>query len=62
VEAQGRALPAPAGAIFRSPELRRYELARVPKGVQPLPVPAEVRRVTGWTETTRLPGALPAAR
>lgn len=62
VEAQGRALPAPDGAIFRSPELRRFELARVPEGVQPLPVPADVRQATGWTEATRLPGALPAAR
>ncbi|WP_082532921.1 right-handed parallel beta-helix repeat-containing protein [Pelomonas sp. Root1237] len=60
-EARGRALPAYAGAVFRSPELRRFELARVPDGVQPLPIPAEVRKLLGW-EASHQPGALPAAR
>lgn len=57
VERQGRALPAPAGAVFRSPELRRFELARVPEGVQPLPVPEPVRKLLGWQAPTHLPGA-----
>ncbi len=58
VEARGRALDNPAGAVFRSPELRRFELARVPEGVQPLPVAAEVRKLLGWTEPSHLPGAV----
>lgn len=55
LEARSLSLPA-TGAVFRSPELRRFELARVPEGVQPLPVPAELRKLLGW-EATRLPGA-----
>jgi hypothetical protein len=59
VETKGRALLAYEGAVFSSPELRRFELARVPEGVQPLPVPADVRKLLGW-DATHLPGALPA--
>jgi hypothetical protein len=62
LETRGRSLPTPAGAVFRSPELRRFELARLPEGVQPLPVDASLRKLLGWTEPTRLPGALPAVR
>ncbi len=58
VEAKGRALLAYSGAAFRSPELRRFELARVPDGVQPLPVADEARKALGWTEARHLPGAL----
>ena len=58
VEAKGRALAGYEDAVFRSPELRRFELARVPQGVQPLPVPAEVRKLLGWVEGSHLPGAL----
>jgi len=58
VEARGRAASADAGAVFRSPELRRFEPVRWPEGVQPLPVPADVRRLLGWTGTSHLPGAL----
>jgi len=57
VEARGRALTPAGGAVFRSPELRRFELARVPEGVQPLPVPAELRKLLGWTGSSHLPGA-----
>lgn len=62
VEAKGRAFLGDDGAVFSSPELRRFELARVPEGVQPLPVPADVRKVLGWKDTTHLPGALPAVK
>jgi parallel beta-helix repeat protein len=62
VEAKGRALLGYEGAVFSSPELRRFELVRVPDGVQALPVPAEVRKAVGWTEATHLPGALQAVR
>lgn len=58
VEAKGRALTGVEGAIFRSPELRRFELARVPEGVQPLPVAEPLRKLLGWAEATHLPGAL----
>ena len=57
VEGQGVAQPAAVGAVFRSPELRRFELARVPDGVKPLPVGEVLRRLTGWTSPTHLPGA-----
>lgn len=58
MEAAGRALPGD-GAVFRSPELRRFELARVPEGVQPLPVPADLRKLLGWSAARALPGAFP---
>lgn len=58
VEARGRALMGHEGAVFRSPELRRFELARVPEGVQPLTVAPEVRKLLGWTEASHLPGAV----
>lgn len=57
VEAQGRALPMPDGTVFRSPELRRFELAWVPEGIRPLPVSEGVRKLTGWVAATHLPGA-----
>lgn len=60
LEARGRSFAAPLGAVFRSPELRRFELGRVPEGVQPLPVDAGLRKLLGWAEATHLPGALPA--
>jgi hypothetical protein len=52
------------GALFRSPELRRLELARLPPG---LPsgedLPLDVRRLLGWPEKGPLPpGAFPARR
>ncbi|MCE4555877.1 right-handed parallel beta-helix repeat-containing protein [Roseateles cellulosilyticus] len=60
VEAVGRAFIGDDGTVFRSVELRRFELARVPDGVQPLPVSPELRRLLGWPEARHLPGALPA--
>lgn len=61
METSGRALLPYDGAVFSSPDLRRFELARVPAGVQPLPVPADIRKLLGW-EATHLPGALSAVR
>ena len=58
VEATGQAQAGVPGALLRSPESSRFELARVPEGVKPLPVPEGVRRLLGWTEPTHLPGAL----
>jgi hypothetical protein len=59
VEARGRAVVAPAGAVFRSPELRRFEPAWLPEDVEPLPVAAELRALLGWKAPRHLPGALP---
>jgi hypothetical protein len=58
-ERRGKFLSGPGLAIFRSPELRRFDVA------QPLPVsltladlPAEVRRLLGWPEKgATIPGA-----
>ncbi|MFG6413281.1 right-handed parallel beta-helix repeat-containing protein [Roseateles sp. DC23W] len=62
LEGKGRAFAAPDGAVFRSPDLRRYELAWAPDGLQPLSVDPALRKLLGWREATHLPGALPAAR
>ncbi len=59
LEARGRALVGWAGALFRSPELSNYELAKLPEGLQPVDdVPAEVARLLGWPAgEQRTPGA-----
>jgi hypothetical protein len=61
LEARGRYVSDDAGALFRSPELRRYELARLPPGLAPAvdDLPADVRRLLGWPEEPRTPGAYP---
>ncbi len=61
LEARGRAFAGWAGALFRSPELSNYELAKVPEGLPPADdVPAEVARLLGWPAgEPRTPGAFP---
>jgi hypothetical protein len=63
-EARGVALDGYAGAVFRSPELRRYELAGPLPGVAPLDLlPPDVRRLLGWPDKKPLaPGAFAASR
>jgi len=61
VEARGRAVRTAGGAVFSSPELRRFELAGMPEAVQALPVAADIRKLLGWS-ASHLPGALPAVR
>jgi hypothetical protein len=63
-EVRGRAFSDYVGALFRSPELRRYDLVRLPPGLAPADdVPADVRRLLGWPEKGALtPGAFPARR
>jgi parallel beta-helix repeat protein len=58
-ETHSRAVSGYAGALFRSPELRRYELAApLPATVTVDPVPDAVRKLLGWLpDATRLPGA-----
>ena len=60
-EARSRALNGYAGALFKSPELRRYELVSpLPATFTEDPVPDEVRKAAGWQpDALRLPGAYP---
>ena len=61
-EARGRYHPEWFGALFKSPELRAYELAR-PVTEPADPLPPDVRRLLGWTEQgSQWPGAYPARR
>jgi len=63
-EANGGELGGYSGALFRSPELRRLELAGPLPGLPALEgMPAEVRRLLGWPEKGPLtPGAFAARR
>jgi hypothetical protein len=60
-ETRGRSLGTSPASIFRSPDLGHYELPRALPGTGPTaPLPAEVRRLLGWTEAdARSPGAYP---
>jgi hypothetical protein len=61
IEARGRAFAGWAGALFKSPELSRYDLVALPDGVQPADdMPPEVARLLGWPAgEPRTPGAYP---
>lgn len=61
-ESRSRFVNGYAGALFRSPELRHYELASpLTATVTEDPVPDEVRKAAGWQpDSRRLPGAYPA--
>lgn len=63
-EAHGTALVGYAGAVFKSPELSRYELARPLPGFAPATAtPVEVRGLLGWRDgDPGAPGAYPLAR
>lgn len=57
-ERNGRAFSGYAGALFRSPELRNYELSQLPPGTPPVAsVPPDVLRVLGWKDGRNAPGA-----
>jgi len=60
-EARGRSFSDDAGALFRSPELSNYELARPLPNLQPTDdLPPEVARLLGWPAAqARTPGAYP---
>jgi hypothetical protein len=64
VEARGLFLPDYRGALFRSPELKRLELAAPLPGLPTVAdLPVEVRRLLGWPEKGPLtPGAYRAGR
>jgi Right handed beta helix region len=58
-ETQGRYLDSPLRAIFKSPELQRYELLRALAGAPASDLlPAEILKLLGWTrQDARSPGA-----
>ena len=59
-ERNGRAFSGYAAALFRSPELRNYELDQLPPGTQPVAsVPPDVLRLLGWKDGRNAPGAFP---
>ena len=58
-ELNGRAFVDYRGALFRSPELRDFQLVELPAGVRPVEgVPAEIQKLLGRTEPS-VPGAFP---
>ena len=61
-ETHGKVLYCTMRSIFRSPELNNYELIKPSQELDlAIPVPDEVRQLTGWGETDiRIPGAYPA--
>jgi parallel beta-helix repeat protein len=63
-ETRGRSFDDYGGALFQSPELHRYELARLLPGLSAVDdLPAAVRVLLGWPEREpRTPGAYPARR
>lgn len=61
LEKHGVLLDGYHGAVFRSPDLGRYELAQRLPGVQEVPVEAEAAKVLGWSGQPNLPGAYPEA-
>ena len=63
-EAAGRAMDGYFGALFKSGELRNYELAvSLAPAAAADPVPIEIQKAAGWTaDAKRAPGAYPAGR
>jgi hypothetical protein len=64
VEGRGRVFADYAGALFKSPELKNYRLARLLPGLASAAsdLPAEVLRALGWPAgRPRVPGAYPDA-
>jgi len=61
VEARGKSWAPYHGTVFRSVELRRFELAQRLPGMEELTVAPEALKATGWTTPKQLPGAYPTA-
>lgn len=57
LEADGVALAIDGQGLFRSPELRRFDLATVPATLASREVAEEARVAAGWEAGTALPGA-----
>jgi hypothetical protein len=62
VEAHGKSWAPYHGTVFRSVDMRRFELAQRLPGMEEVPVAAEALKATGWTKNTQLPGAYPATK
>jgi Right handed beta helix region len=59
-ESQGRFLERPPESIFKGPDLRRYELLRAALPAAAKVVPAELRKLLGWSDREGRPaGAYP---
>ena len=59
-EAHGQALTGYGGPLFRSVELRNFDLDQLPRGVEPVTsIPPDVRRALGWKDGPHAPGAFP---
>jgi len=61
VEANGRSWVPYHGTVFRSVEMRRFELAQRLPGMEEQAVAPEALKATGWSTNKQLPGAYPAA-
>ncbi len=62
-ETRGRYIDAPPGSIFRAPELGHYDLLDLRTGTSAALLPAEVRKLLGWSEQdARFVGAYPSRR
>lgn len=60
LEPRGQAWIAYPGTVFRSVELRHFELAQSLPGLKEVPVSEEARKVLGWSAPTHVPGAYAA--
>ena len=59
-ETRARYLDASPGSVLKGPDLQNYELLRVLPGTAGVTLPADVRKLLGWTEAdSRSPGAYP---
>lgn len=61
VEARGKSWAPYHGTVFRSVEMRRFELVQRLPGMEEQPVASEALKATGRTAPKQLPGAYPAA-
>ena len=62
-EASGRQLDATPRSIFKGPDLGRYELLQALPGMTGEALPADIRKLLGWSEEdARSPGAYPFGR
>jgi len=59
-ETRARYLDASPGSLLKGPDLQNYELLRALPGTAGVTLPADVRKLLGWTEAdSRSPGAYP---
>jgi len=62
-ETGGQVLDATIRSIFKGPDMGRYELRQPLQGVSPQAMPADIRKLLGWSEEdARTAGAFPFRR